>query len=381
MTDFTYYYLNRERTGYHFMLITMGLVNLMMIPNDLRYIQSIPFVVLVIALRVINLLSLLLLYLVWHFNWGNRMYQVFILTLFVPAFALAIMVEFSRPLDYLFGYTFHILFLSFYYFTLPANLPSKIVPSLVLTVFQLWAIWFRRQYDSSARLVITSVFLGLNTFGVINATAMFRLRQAEHRYQTILKDEARFKRALAESTWDAIILCLDDTVVDYNQNLPDLLGLNLGPESGNGSGTDTLRGKALSDILVLPEDAAQALEAGSPVYGTINSATRSVPVEVRKRVVKLDGARYTGILLRDRSQDIIDSLKPVDTDTGSRIRTLPLSEREKQIVSRIVDGHSRFRIANELFISDETVKTHTNHIYRKLGIRSKVDLIKLEMGK
>ena len=54
-----------------------------------------------------------------------------------------------------------------------------------------------------------------------------------------------------------------------------------------------------------------------------------------------------------------------------------LTNREKEIVSLIGCGHSNADIGKMLFISEDTVKTHTKKIYRKLGVHSRYELTAL----
>ena len=54
----------------------------------------------------------------------------------------------------------------------------------------------------------------------------------------------------------------------------------------------------------------------------------------------------------------------------------PLTKRETQILEHVANGKSRNRIAEELFIDLETVKTHIKNIYVKLGVHSRADAIK-----
>lgn len=44
-----------------------------------------------------------------------------------------------------------------------------------------------------------------------------------------------------------------------------------------------------------------------------------------------------------------------------------LSEREREVVRLLADGHSNRSIAESLYLSEATVKTHLVRIYRKLG--------------
>lgn len=55
----------------------------------------------------------------------------------------------------------------------------------------------------------------------------------------------------------------------------------------------------------------------------------------------------------------------------------PLTRRETEILEQISTGKSRKRIADELFIDLETVKSHIKNIYFKLDVHSKADAIKL----
>lgn len=52
-----------------------------------------------------------------------------------------------------------------------------------------------------------------------------------------------------------------------------------------------------------------------------------------------------------------------------RVVTPPaeLSEREKEVIRLMADGHSNRSIAQTLFLSEATIKTHLVRIYRKLG--------------
>ncbi|TYC08485.1 response regulator transcription factor [Bizionia gelidisalsuginis] len=53
-----------------------------------------------------------------------------------------------------------------------------------------------------------------------------------------------------------------------------------------------------------------------------------------------------------------------------------LTPRQKEIVTGIVDGKSYKMIANDLFVSIDTVRTHIKNIYKALEIHSKAELIR-----
>lgn len=71
------------------------------------------------------------------------------------------------------------------------------------------------------------------------------------------------------------------------------------------------------------------------------------------------------------------SARPLDSVCRKIAHEYGLSPRETKVFQLLAQGRSRTYIQSELFLSDGTVKTHTRHIYRKLGVHSKQDLISL----
>jgi len=54
-----------------------------------------------------------------------------------------------------------------------------------------------------------------------------------------------------------------------------------------------------------------------------------------------------------------------------------LTERESEIATLLLKGKTYRRIAEELHVSENTVKTHIKNIYSKFGIRSRIELINI----
>lgn len=52
-----------------------------------------------------------------------------------------------------------------------------------------------------------------------------------------------------------------------------------------------------------------------------------------------------------------------------------ITDRECEIIVKIIQGKSNADVASELFISLATVKTHLHNIYRKAGVNSRYDLL------
>ncbi len=59
----------------------------------------------------------------------------------------------------------------------------------------------------------------------------------------------------------------------------------------------------------------------------------------------------------------------------SRAQALQLSARETEVLSLLVDGCSNQEIADRLFVSLNTTKTHLSNIYQKLNVSSRTQAI------
>jgi DNA-binding NarL/FixJ family response regulator len=56
-------------------------------------------------------------------------------------------------------------------------------------------------------------------------------------------------------------------------------------------------------------------------------------------------------------------------------RRVDLTERELQVLRGMADGKSNAEIGRELFVSEDTVKTHARRLFRKLGARDRAHAV------
>lgn len=107
----------------------------------------------------------------------------------------------------------------------------------------------------------------------------------------------------------------------------------------------------------------RALGAGAAGYLTKNTPPEKIIASIRE-VVEGGGPMSAHI-----ARMVIQSFQ--------RSTQSPLTRRETEVLEHIATGKSRRRIAEELFVDLETVKSHIKNIYAKLDVHSKEEAIKV----
>jgi DNA-binding NarL/FixJ family response regulator len=85
----------------------------------------------------------------------------------------------------------------------------------------------------------------------------------------------------------------------------------------------------------------------------------------------------------DAIQEVVDGGAPMSMNIAKIViksfhknQNSPLTKRETEILEQVANGKSRSKIAKEMFIDLETVKSHIKNIYVKLNVHSREDAIK-----
>lgn len=85
----------------------------------------------------------------------------------------------------------------------------------------------------------------------------------------------------------------------------------------------------------------------------------------------------------DAIQEVYDGGAPMSMNVAKIViksfhknQNSPLTKRETEILEQVANGKSRSKIAKEMFIDLETVKSHIKNIYVKLNVHSREDAIK-----
>jgi ATP/maltotriose-dependent transcriptional regulator MalT len=97
---------------------------------------------------------------------------------------------------------------------------------------------------------------------------------------------------------------------------------------------------------------------------------RSTPDVLSVLLRGSDRDRVAGLMHGVRDEDLADAVgHPVGTDPRTR-----LTPREREVLGLLCQGLSNRQIGEVLFIEESTVKVHAQHIYDKVGTRSRTAL-------
>jgi two-component system, NarL family, response regulator LiaR len=133
-----------------------------------------------------------------------------------------------------------------------------------------------------------------------------------------------------------------------------------------------LIGGALITVLKLTEYRFLVIEHSIEIYGGLTAATFAVL------------GIWLGLKLTGRQERIVvtevrvPAGKPFVVDEGKR-EDLGITRRELEILELIAQGMSNREIAEKLFVSENTVKTHSSRVFDKLGAKRRTQAV--QMGK
>ena len=172
--------------------------------------------------------------------------------------------------------------------------------------------------------------------------------------------------AEASSADEALRLTLDQD--------PELIVTDLSMQGLRGPAAVEALARRFPNALILvlsmvdsPADIRRAMDAGARGYMLKDAAAAELP-EAIARI--LNGELYVqpalGASLAARA-----SSTPIRADPIAA-----LSEREREVLDLLVVGHMNVEIAALMFLSPRTVETHRANIQRKLGVKSRADLVR-----
>jgi DNA-binding NarL/FixJ family response regulator len=119
------------------------------------------------------------------------------------------------------------------------------------------------------------------------------------------------------------------------------------------------------------EDLLAAIRAGADGYLLKNTE----PDELRKALLRLHQGQ--SVLSPEVTAPVLRALA-----RSSQIPKVLLSDRELEVMHCLAEGQTTLQIANRLFISENTVKTHVRHILEKLEASNRTEAVSkaIQMG-
>jgi DNA-binding NarL/FixJ family response regulator len=116
----------------------------------------------------------------------------------------------------------------------------------------------------------------------------------------------------------------------------------------------------------------EALRSGASAYVLKDASVEELAIAIREVAA---GRRY---LSAPYSNELIDTYlkRPGDVDPYDT-----LTPREREVLHLVAEGLTSSEIAGRLFISPRTAESHRANLMRKLGLRSRTDLVRFAFQK
>ncbi len=125
-----------------------------------------------------------------------------------------------------------------------------------------------------------------------------------------------------------------------------------------------LLGGVLIALLKLVEYRFLVLEYSIEIYGGLVALLFSLlgiwlGLKLTREKIVLKEVRVTGPFQRNQA----------------RVQVLGITARELEILEAVAAGLSNREIGERLFVSENTVKTHSSHLFEKLGVNRRVQAV------
>lgn len=181
-------------------------------------------------------------------------------------------------------------------------------------------------------------------------------------YEMLLSDREDF---LIVNTYGSFDLARKQLKADAPQVI--LLDINMPGTNGLQAIPEIKKTLPHAYIIILtvfdsPETVFEALNMGADGYLTKNSNIEKITEAIK------DVCNGGGVMSMNVARIVMQSFQ--------KNLNSPLTKRETEILQRIATGQTKIQIANDLFIDQNTVRSHVKNIYIKLDVNSKADAIK-----
>lgn len=170
------------------------------------------------------------------------------------------------------------------------------------------------------------------------------------------------------------VICSDsvESFLAYNSysNAPDVILSDIGLPGKNGiEGIAMIKEKfPQADVVMFTVFNDRDQVFGSLCAGAVGYIVKGTPLEeIKSAIITIaSGGSYMSSLI---ARKVIGFFAP------SSVKSDKLTEREMEIVKLLAEGQSYKLMANELYLSVDTIRYHIKNIYKKLQVNSKAEVI------
>ncbi|NPV60511.1 MAG: response regulator transcription factor [Actinobacteria bacterium] len=160
---------------------------------------------------------------------------------------------------------------------------------------------------------------------------------------------------------------------------PEVILMDINMPKMNGIKACRLIKGALPEVnvvmLTVMDDEASVIEAVSA--GASGYVLKSMPVSELVKAVKL-AKNGKSMLHPDAALKLIRQFRKLLDDEAAKFS---LTNRELEVLQLLAYGYTNKKIAEKMFISEQTVKSHVIHIFQKLGAADRTEAVAIALRK
>jgi len=298
---------------------------LALIPNDFRLIDSSLLLAAIISGRVF--VSLIVIGVIGTILIPRlrRWYRSLNMIAFIAMILLQPPILYTRPAITSYSLLPTLILMAVMFFLIPAPLSLKIFLALLLSTSDLSQMLFRGDLPSSEEWTFIISYLGLVAVGVQHEIRLNKLRRYRTAYRKRMVDDVRFKDALANSSFQGILLIEGGVVKDLNQLMAELIGRD----------SENIKGSPASQFYRI--EGGSDLVPGETREGWILGEEES-PVRLTIRDVPVDEQLFQALLVEDRTRERLGTKEEKSKLAVAALdeNHLPLTKRERQVAAGLL---------------------------------------------
>lgn len=354
------YYQSYEIRSAMVAFMAMVVLSSLLIINDFWVIHNPNLLLTVLTLRLMFLTTGLFFSIYTYLFPRNPRYFLQMSLAIGSAVLLFFLANTSRPLPINMGIAVLMIALGYVYLLLPARVPQKVIYALAFTGAEAW----RYIPDSSllipSKITVFSSLAIMNVIGLLGAISHEKQRIMAFDYRTSQKEKDQLNQLLITNLYDGVLTLKKALIHDFNksaENYCKMIGLSL----------SQYRNKPLTQLIKLESEKAE--------QGVILGPSEDLPLDIK--IITDTESEVALLIFREHFEAVPGDAPELERRVDSlKLSGFNLSAREREITLGLLQGKSRLTLADELYISDETVKSHCRNIYRKLEVRSRLELYK-----